>query len=191
MIHSEELKRQSDRILRLITTAEESFDEGDEMRSHLAKYVCIQCSGFLENAVHYIYIDYVKKETASAPVISFSSVQLNKVNNPNSDKLKEIARSFCAEWEPLLNRFMMEEDRSSAINYIMKERHKVAHGKDSDITLSRIRGYHLKTVEVVEFIEHQCGLVPVVVPVPVPEAMPLIGLEPVPVGAGADAPGAA
>jgi len=160
MINNEELKKQSEKILQLINTAESSFDEDDEMRSHFAKYICILCSGFLENAVHLIYADYVKKETTHPSLISFATNSLNKIQNPNSEKFRAIAKSFNAEWEPLLSTFLQAEERSTAINYIIRDRHKIAHGKDSDITLTRIKEYHTKTVEVIKYLESQCDLIP-------------------------------
>lgn len=82
MIHNEELRKQSEKILKLIKNAEETFEEDDEMRSHIAKYVCILCSGFLENAIKAIYTDYIKKEGASISVLSFTTINLNKIQNP-------------------------------------------------------------------------------------------------------------
>lgn len=162
MIHNEILKKQSDKIISLIDKAEASFEEDDELRSHLAKYICILCSGFLENVTHHTYSSYVKTQTGSASLISFSTVVLSKIQNPNAEKLREIARNFNPEWGELLNAFLQDEERSAAINYIMRDRHKIAHGKDSDITLKRIREYHNKSVEVVEYLERQCALVPAV-----------------------------
>ncbi len=161
MINNEKLRKQSEKIITLIENSETTFDEDDEMRSHLAKYVCILCSGFLENAVQTIYSEYVKKETVSSSIISFATVTLNKIQNPNSDKFKALAKSFNPEWEPLLNTFLQSEERSTALNYIIRDRHKIAHGKDSDITLGRIKDYHNKTVEIIKYLENQCNLVPV------------------------------
>jgi hypothetical protein len=159
MIHNLVLRRESEKILRLIEKAEETFEVENEMRSHLAKYICILCSGFLENAIHYIYSDYIRSETASVPIISYSSISINKVQNPNSEKFREIAKSFNPDWAVELSEYLQDEERSAAINYIIRDRHKIAHGKDSDITLARIKEYHLKTVEVVKFVELQCGLI--------------------------------
>lgn len=156
MIRNEELKKQSDKILQLIETAEQTFEEDDEMRSHMAKYICILCSGFLENAIHLLYTDYVKSETESNSIVSFSTIILNKIQNPNAEKFRDIAKSFKPEWEEPLKNFMQVDDKASAINYIMKDRHKIAHGKDSDITLIRIKEHHLKTVDIVKYIESQC-----------------------------------
>lgn len=160
MIHNEELRKQSEKIINIIGTAETLLEEDDEMRSHIAKYVCILCSGFLENAIHSVYSDYVKRETSSHSLISFATITLNKIQNPNSEKFRDIAKSFKPEWEPLLNSFLQDEERSSAVNYIIRDRHKIAHGKDSNITLTSIREYHNKTVQVIEFLENQCDLLP-------------------------------
>jgi hypothetical protein len=161
MIHSEELRKQSEKIISLIEIAEATFDEGDEMRSHIAKYVCILCSGFLENAIHHIYSDYVKSQTTIPSLISFATISLNKIQNPNSERFRTIAKCFKPEWEPLLSAFLQDDERSAALNYIITDRHKIAHGKDSDITLTRIREYHIKTVEVVKYLESQCELLPI------------------------------
>jgi hypothetical protein len=161
MIHNEELRKQSDKILKLIEDAEKTFAEDDEMRSHLAKYVCILCSGFLENAIKAIYIDYIKKEGASSSILSFTTVNLNKILNPNTTKFREVAKSFKTEWDEPLKTFFGNEERGSALHYIMRDRHKIAHGKDSDITLTRIKEYHVKMIELVEFLENQCELLPV------------------------------
>jgi hypothetical protein len=45
-----------------------------------------------------------------------------------------------------------------AIDAIMSNRHLVAHGKDSGISLARVSVYLRKSVEVIEFIEKQCQL---------------------------------
>ena len=37
---------------------------------------------------------------------------------------------------------------------IMSHRHRIAHGKGSDITYHRLQGYFVKSVEVIEFIEN-------------------------------------
>ena len=151
-----ELKKQSEKILRLIDNADSSLEADDELRSHIAKYVCILCSGFLENAVQIIYGEFISKETDSNAVISFAKQTLNKIQNPNAEKFRKIAGSFRLEWESALKEYLQIDERSTAINYIIRDRHKIAHGKDSDITLARIREYHLKTVDIVNFIENQC-----------------------------------
>lgn len=81
----------------------------------------------------------------------------------SGDKLK----SNTPIWQKIYNKLSEEkvidqdEERSAAINYIIKDRHKIAHGKDSDITLARIKDYHNKTIEVITYLKNQCDLMPI------------------------------
>lgn len=167
MIRNLELKRQSDRILSLIDDAERLLADEEEMQAHLAKYICILCSGFLENVVKVLYSEHIKSITQEQSIISYIISNLNSINNPNTDRLRGIAKSFNPVWEIELNAFMVIDSRSTIINYIMRERHSIAHGKDSEITLLRIREYHLKSLEVAEFIENQCTIIVTTPDVPV------------------------
>lgn len=80
---------------------------------------------------------------------------LKKVQNPDSERLRNIAKLFNPDWDPPLKEFLIAEERSSAINYIIRDRHKIAHGGDSDITLLSIKTHFDKAVEVMSFIEDQ------------------------------------
>ncbi len=51
---------------------------------------------------------------------------------------------------------MQQNGPKEAIDSIMANRHRIAHGRDSGITVARVREYLDKSVEVVEFIEAQC-----------------------------------
>jgi hypothetical protein len=52
MFINNELNRQLKRIEDLITEAKSRFEPDDELQSHMAKYICVICSGFLENAMY-------------------------------------------------------------------------------------------------------------------------------------------
>jgi hypothetical protein len=51
---------------------------------------------------------------------------------------------------------MSQNGRKDAIDSIMNNRHLIAHGKDSGITVARVNDYLRKCIEVIEFIEAQC-----------------------------------
>jgi len=78
--------------------------------------------------------------------------------NPKSGKFLATARAFDRSWEESLATFIETDGRKDAIDAIIANRHLIAHGKDSGISLARIPEYLKKGVEVVEFIESQCGL---------------------------------
>lgn len=153
MLVNDELNRQLKRIEDLIRDVKSKFEPDDELQSHMAKYICVISSGFLENAMYHTLNDIVKTETGSEILLSYTRAHLLKIQNPNSNKIKEIVKSFNQDWHNKLNTFMQQEERAAAVNYIITDRHNIAHGKDSAITINKIEGYLKKAVEIVIFIE--------------------------------------
>ena len=62
------------------------------------------------------------------------------------------------EWGEELEEFLGENGRKDAIDAIMANRHLIAHGQDAGITVVRVKEYLDKCIQVLEFIEMQCGL---------------------------------
>jgi hypothetical protein len=144
--------------LKALITSTSGSTSGDlELQAHWAKYICVLCAGFLEFSLAQLYSEYAKKG-ASHNVHNHVSRYLFKIQNPKSTKFVEIAKSFKTEWGIALQEFVDDEGRSEAIGNIMINRHLIAHGKDSQITISKVKTYLSKSVEVLEFIETQCGL---------------------------------
>ena len=154
-MHNRNLSIQLQRLKELFNKANVACGTDFEMRSHWAKYLCVLCSGFLENAVSEIYGDFVRG-AASKPVANFADFNLSKIQNPKSIKFIEIAQSFRKDWATDLEVFLSSNGGGAAINAIMTNRHRIAHGEDSNITLVQIKDYLDKAVEAIEFIETQC-----------------------------------
>jgi hypothetical protein len=55
-----------------------------------------------------------------------------------------------------LELFMEKEGRKEAIDGVMSNRHQIAHGRDTRITVVTVSNYLEKCVEVIEYIENQC-----------------------------------
>ena len=126
-----------------------------EMRAHWAKYLCVLAAGFLEIALIEVYSYYCNKG-ANKAVASFARRNLERIQNPKSSRFVEITAFFSKEWGDNLRQFVDDKGRKEAIDSIMTNRHMIAHGKRSDITLVRAKEYLIKSIEVVEFIEAQC-----------------------------------
>jgi len=150
-----EIHRQHQRIIALYNKAGPLFASDIEAQSHWAKYICILSSGLLENAIKELYKDFVQR-SASRPVVDHVVLNLDKIQNPKSSRFVEIARSFKTKWADDLEVFVGQNGRKEAIDSIMANRHLIAHGKDSGITLARIKQYLDRSVEVIEYIENQC-----------------------------------
>lgn len=154
---SQELNRQLQRLDWLI--GQSSSFQGDqlEMQAHWARYLCVLVSGFIENAISDVYSQY-SRSCASPNVSNYITSHLSKIQNPKSKKFLETAKSFNPIWEEDLGLFLAENGRKDAIDAIMSNRHLIAHGKDSGISLVRVKEYLEKVIQVIEFIEAQCGI---------------------------------
>ena len=128
-------------------------DDDIELKAHWAKYLCVLSAGFIENSLVEVFYAYCTK-TANGKVASFTRKALFQIHNPNTEKLIEITNSFDKNWGDTLRTFIEDEGRNEGINAIMSHRHRIAHGKGSDITYHRLQGYFVKSVEVIEFIEN-------------------------------------
>lgn len=155
---SVELTRQLQKINELIQSTTVSTGENIELQGHWGKYICVLSAGFLENAISEVFISFV--DNSSAPhVASFAGKTLKKIQNPKSTKFVEIASSFRKEWgEEIENLFLEDPSIKNAIDSIMNNRHLIAHGKSTSISVVRVKEYLDKSLELIEFIEKQCGI---------------------------------
>ena len=155
MIENIELKRQHERINNLIIKANNIFAPDDEMLSEIAKYVCVLCSGFLENSIYHIFSEHVKGSTSCQPLISYTDKCLSRIQNPKKGIFIELAKSFNFDWQSELEEYINLEERGASINYLITERHRIAHGDNSEITINRLKVHFDKALEVVIFIENK------------------------------------
>lgn len=150
-----EIARQIQKINDLISKTSLACGGDIELQAHWAKYLCVLSAGFVENALSEIYGAYVDK-AASPAVAKYARANLSKIQNPKSTKFIEIARSFKPDWGEDLEAFVGDDGRREAIVSLLSNRHLIAHGQDSSITISKVKDWLLKTVEVIEHIEDLC-----------------------------------
>jgi len=153
---NQELSRLLQRLSSLLEKTTE-VSKGDlELQSHWAKYICVLCAGFLENSLTEIYAEYTRV-SANEAVAGYVARQLDRLQNPNVQKILDTTYQFKKSWGDMLSDYIAQDGRKEAIEAIMTNRHKIAHGEDSNITISRVKEYLAKIVEVVEFMEKQCS----------------------------------
>lgn len=155
-MRNQELTRQLQVLQSLIRKTSIATGGDIETQAHWARYLCILSAGFLENALSEIYVSFTRN-AASEPVANYASSTLNKIQNPKCSKFIEVATSFKPEWGTTLENYVEDEGRKEALDSIMSNRHLIAHGKNSGITVSRLQDYLNKSVQVIDFIETQCN----------------------------------
>lgn len=155
-MRNRELSRQLQRLNSLIARTDEASNSNLELQAHWAKYLCVLCSGFLENSIAEIYAEYAR-DSANSSVAGYVARQLDRIQNPNVQTILDTTYKFKKSWGDMLSDYIVKNGRKEAIETIMTNRHKIAHGEDSNVTILRIKEYLGKIVEVVEFMEKQCS----------------------------------
>lgn len=142
-------KQRLDNLFERIAT----FSGDPELQSHWSRYLCVLVSGYLETSVRAIYREYVQKR-ADPSVLNFVDSQLNEFRNPNMRKILELAHLFNPQWESQI-KVATDGQLKEAVDSIVANRHKIAHGDDVGITYTRIRDYYLNAVKVVDLLSKE------------------------------------
>src|SRR6218665_1267659 len=115
-----ELVRQSAAIKQLIKrVGHDPSTRALEMQAHWARYLCVLTSGFVENVVRIAFSQYVRKNSYAAPIVRYTTKQLDSIQNPRPDRLVKVASAFDPVWGRALESFLDQQYRSDAINAIM------------------------------------------------------------------------
>ena len=154
-MRNQELSRQIQQLYALITRTDQASAGDIEMQAHWAKYICVLSAGLLENALTELYTEYAQG-AASEAVAAYVRANISKIQNPKTSRYVEIASTFKKEWGEELLLFANEDGRKDALDSIMANRHLIAHGKRSDITMARVKEYLRRSIELIEFVEEQC-----------------------------------
>lgn len=149
-----EVVRYQQRLDHLFTQIK-SFSGDIELQSHWARYLCVLVSGFLETSVRAIYSNYAR--TKAAPyVANYVEAQLKDFQNPKMEKILQLTREFSPEWEDAL-RSATDGEPKDAVDSIVANRHRIAHGEWVGITYDAMRRYYQNAVLVVKKVEDLCG----------------------------------
>lgn len=147
--------RQQQAIDSLLAAASE-LPPGDPAQAYITQFACVRISGFIERAVVEIYYNYAN---ARQPVFGrFASRRLDRQSNPNAENLCQLAGDFVSEWEAGLREFLEINGRRDAINSVVTNRHRIAHGETANFGLSQLREWYEKVLEYVRFVETQAGV---------------------------------
>ena len=131
-----------------------ALSEDIELQAHWAKYLCVLVSGFMEISVRTIYSQYAR-EKAEPRVANFVYSQLKSFHNPKMEKILELTKSFSPEWEDNL-RNATEGELKDAVDSIVANRNRIAHGEDVGITYVRMHSYYQNIIKTVRLISEQC-----------------------------------
>lgn len=122
-----------------------------ELQADFAKYLCVLVSGFFENAVVALVLDFTQKRSAGE-VALYVERSLDRWTNPNVEKLSNLLGAFDPAWRVKAEGYLIDE-RKAAVNSLVALRHKIAHGESVNTTPAQVKQYYGAILKVVEFVE--------------------------------------
>lgn len=122
-----------------------------EIQSDFAKYFCVLVSGFFENALVFLVLDYCERKSAPPEVTLFVERQLEYWTNPNTEKIFQLLGDFNRDWRLAAESFLIDE-RKAAVNSLVALRHKIVHGDSVGTSLGQVKAYYATVLEVVDFV---------------------------------------
>lgn len=158
MFRDRVLESKYNNIINIINESGRRFEEDDEFKSHIAKYLCIMCSGFVEKALENTLYNYYRNKTDNDDLKKYISENLRRVNNPKKERIVSTVKSFSTEFSEMIHNYI-DNERKMALETLMINRNKIAHGESSDITISQIESNFNKIVEIFKYIETEVLIV--------------------------------
>jgi hypothetical protein len=146
-----EIDRQQKRIDDLFDLAK---GLSPEVQSHWSRYICVVIAGFLEISVQGVYLEYIRGK-AHPNIIRHMERRMREFQNANMKKINDMARSFNEDWAVALEH---ETTIKDSVDSILNNRHHIAHGRSSDITIGRLKPWYKDAVRLVDMMKTQCGI---------------------------------
>jgi len=91
---------------------------------------------------------------ASATVASYVERRMRTFQNPNLERILQLASSFNGDWRNELESDIGRAERE-ALGSINAQRNKVAHGQDSTISLAQVLQYYDEIVSLLKKVAHK------------------------------------
>lgn len=142
-------KNRLDNLFSLISNIQET-----ELRSHWSRYLCVLVAGFVETSVQTIFGDYARK-SSSPNVSNYVNSKLKRFTNPNMQDIIELAGIFNSSWREKLEQGSQGELKD-AVDSVMANRNKIAHGENIGITYLRIKEYYNSILKLINLVESNC-----------------------------------
>lgn len=146
-----ELVRQKDRLDSLFQQFTIASSGDAELQSHWARYLCVIVSGFLENSVEVLLVEYTSQR-ANGKVSQFVSRELGQFQNPKFGKIADVLGKFSPDWKTNVESWTTEENKD-AVNSVVANKNQIAHGQPTVISLATIKQYYERVVVFVTDLE--------------------------------------
>jgi len=123
----------------------------DYTRAHIANYACVLLSGLLETAIRERLAMHCEAK-ASPTIANFVKSQLEKFQSPGPENITQLLNTFDPNVGDRLEVLWAGEIKD-AIGSIVGNRHLIAHGRDTTLTLNRVSEWFNSARKFINFLE--------------------------------------
>lgn len=122
----------------------------DEIKSHLARYLCVLTSGYIEESIKILISNYVS--TKAAPfVMNHVNSTTNNITNLNSEKIGQLLNTFSNRWKDEFDQSLSDKEKA-AIDSIVANRHLIAHGRNVGVSYVSMKEWYKDIKHAIEKI---------------------------------------
>lgn len=123
----------------------------DGTQDEWAKYLCIQVSGFLENTIKNIILNYSTANSIQQ-ITKYITSKTKNLTNLNEDSLRQLINSFSKEWRKIFE-IKIKENRvlKDSVDSLIAVRNKLAHGENQTIRYTTVEK-HFENVQKIVII---------------------------------------
>lgn len=125
-----------------------------ELSSDFARHLCVLVSGFLEQAIIELLVEYVRQRSPES-IQRHVGQRLRRFTSPKANNIIELFGSFDLGWQADLEKYLVDEYKD-AVDGVVALRHNIAHGRDTGVTMSSVQSYYNRVKKVVEHIGNLC-----------------------------------
>jgi len=144
------------RITYLFKSYHEDEGSSPETQAHSAKYLAVLVSGYLEQAIKEILLDY-STSGSRAQISRYIAETWPSSQNMSTKNIKTLLKKFDTKWSDDFSSWLDEEaNRKGDINSIISWRNSIAHGQESNttgVTLVSVKDKFLTVQSLVVFLE--------------------------------------
>jgi hypothetical protein len=142
---------------RLDVTFERSTSVGEdpEVLSDFARYLCVLVSGFLEQSIVELILEYVRRRSDLTVQRHIEAQLRRQFTNAKCQRLIELMSTFDPAWRSDLEAFLIDEYKD-AVNGVVDLRNSISHGRSVGVTMHRIRNYYDRVAKVVDHVADLC-----------------------------------
>ena len=126
-----------------------------EVQSHWARYLTVLVYGYIEISVRYTLMDYVEIH-ADELVNNYASNQINLFSSPKTNNVINILCLYSKSWGENLEQRINDEIKAS-VDSIVNNRHKIAHGENTGISLVTIKNYYKNAKKFIRVLTNICN----------------------------------